>query len=85
MGGIYDAIAYAAKEANLTEYAIEELPVQKDFFKSLMEGFDSETKIKSDEIIIQQLGEFAALYQAWKSVSKINGIQARLPYFLLIR
>lgn len=84
MGGIYDAIAYAAQAANLTEYSVEELPVQKDFLATLMEDFGSEAKVESGKIIEQELGEFAPLYEAWKKATQMSGVQARLPYFLLM-
>ncbi|MPM22821.1 Protease 4 [bioreactor metagenome] len=84
LGGIYEAIAYAAQAANITEYSVEELPVQKDFLTTLMEDFGSETKVEGNKIIEQQLGEFAPLYEAWQKATQMSGIQARLPYFLIM-
>ena len=82
MGGIFEAVEFAAKEADLDDYCIDELPVQKDFLAELMDGLDTETA--TDKLVQKELGEFAALYEAWKSISTVTGCQARLPYFVII-
>ncbi len=82
MGGINDAIEFAAKAAKVDDYNVVDLPVQKDFFSEIMEDLNAETK--TEKIILDELGEFASLYEAWKNISTVTGYQARLPYFVII-
>lgn len=82
IGGIDEAIEIAAKRAKLTAYNVKELPVKEDFTTKLMKGFgeDMETRIMK-----AQLGEQYKIFKEIKNVEKLNGIQARLPYELIVR
>lgn len=82
LGGINDAINFAAAEAGLEEYTIVELPKQKDFLDEFLSEMSSQSSIKTE--IINELGEFAPLYEAYMQLQNIQGIQARLPYFIYI-
>ncbi len=82
LGGIDDAIAFAAKEAGLTEYSIEELPVEKDFIDEFIKNLNNNAS--AEKAIRSELGQFAPLYEAWFSATQASGIQARLPWFLIM-
>jgi protease-4 len=82
MGGMYDAIAFAASEAGIEEYAIVELPKQKDFLDELLSDMSSQSSIQ--EKIQNELGVFAPLYKAYMHMQSVQGIQARLPYFIYV-
>lgn len=82
MGGINDAIAFAAKEAGLEEYSIVELPKQKDFLEEFISEMSGQSSI--EERIQKELGVFAPLYKAYMYMQSIQGVQARLPYFIYV-
>lgn len=82
IGGIDEAIQIAVDKAKLTTYNVKEYPVKEDFATKLMKSFgeDMETRF-----IKAQLGEQYKLFREIKNIEKINGIQARLPYELIIK
>jgi len=85
LGGLEAAISKAAQLANLTEYARVELPEQKDFFEQLMQDLNGTAR---SWVATQVLGEDAALlkqYQKAKQATEQMGIQARMPFDLVIR
>lgn len=75
-GGLNDAIAEAAKMANIKEYKLTEYPEQKDFITELMETFGNVrvSRLKA------QLGEFYPMYEAVQKLTKEKGVQARMPF-----
>jgi protease IV len=81
-GGLTKAIEIAAKLAKITEYRIVSLPEEKEPFAELIE------KIIGDDganaFIKNELGEEYVYYQYLKASCRMNGIQARLPYFITI-
>jgi protease-4 len=82
IGGLEMAIDYAAGKAELGEnYRLTEYPKQKDFFEQLVEELMGQTKVR---ILGNELGEFKTYYDQIQSVSKMKGVQARLPYFFTI-
>jgi protease-4 len=82
MGGLKDAIKLAVAKAKLKTYNIKEYPEKEDFTTKLMKslGKDIETRVMK-----AQLGEQYFLFQKVRDVSKINGIQARMSYDLIIQ
>jgi protease-4 len=82
LGGIDYAIAYAAKEAGISEYSIEELPIEKDFFTEFVENMQSDTR--TADIMRSELGDFAPLFDAWQRATQMSGVQTRLPFFLIM-
>lgn len=82
MGGLRDAIAFAAKKAGLTEYRVTELPRLKGPFDGLFNNTEKEVAEKL------MSGSLAPVYAYWKHLAhllKMDGVQARLPYDLIIR
>lgn len=82
IGGIDEAIEIAAKKAKLVAYNVKEYPAKEDFATKLMKSFGDDMESK---IMKVQLGENYKIFKALKNVEKINGIQARLPYELIIK
>ena len=84
LGDLEDAIAFAAQKANLgTDYKVVELPKVKDFFTRIMESMN-----KSDEIeaaMKQKLGVYYHYYEGLENLQKNTGIQARMPFDLVIQ
>ena len=76
LGGINDAIAIAAKKANLTSYRTIALPQQKEFFEKLLEDLNAEAKTYFGK---QQLGENYIYYKKINELVNQKGIQARMP------
>jgi protease-4 len=82
LGNIEDAVAKAAELAELENYGIITYPEQKDFFTKLFSKFDSEDREK--KALQQQLGDLYFTYKGIKTVTEASGIQAKLPFELVI-
>ncbi|MGV8878322.1 MAG: signal peptide peptidase SppA [Sphingobacteriaceae bacterium] len=82
LGNIQDAIASAAKKAKLTEYKLVTYPDQQSIFKELSSGLSAETKAY---LLKNELGEAYPYYRQLKSALRMSGLQARLPYDILIK
>ena len=83
LGDMEDAIAYAAQTANLgTDYKVTEWPKQKDFFARLMESMDGSDKL--DAAMKQRLGGYYDYMQGLENLQKNTGIQARMPFDMVI-
>jgi protease-4 len=82
IGGLDEAIGVAAERANLKNYMVKDFPEKEDFATKLMKSFgeDMETKF-----VKARLGENYRLFKYLKDVEKLNGIQARLPYEIIIK
>jgi len=82
IGGLQDAIKVAVAKAKLKTYNVTEYPEKETFESKLMKSFgkDLETRFMK-----AQLGEQYDVFMQIKNLGKINGIQARLPYDLVIR
>ncbi len=79
MGGLEDAIDYAAEQAELGEdFRLREYPERKEFIEQIMLELTGETKAR---IIGDELGEFKTYYKQIKSIQRMQGVQARLPFF----
>ena len=85
LGGLTDAIAFAAKQANIKEPKVEYLPHNKsneffDFIDMINEEnegtFSKNTKIPS---------ELLTYYNQLKKIESLTGIQMKLPYEIRIR
>ena len=81
IGGLDKAIEYAANKANLTDYSIKEYPKQKDFMDMLMNGNIQEPYTKS--LIKNKLGKNYVYLEAIESISRLDGVQARMPVMIV--
>lgn len=74
-GGLTDAVKLAAEMANLDEYKIVSLPTQKKLIDQIMEEL---TGKKSDAYLKKALGEHYELYRNIQTISKYQGVHARM-------
>ena len=84
LGSLNDAVAKAAKLAKLKNYYTSEYPGQEDWLTSLMDkttGGDNYL----DEQMRETLGEYYEPFMYLKSINRQSAIQARLPYYLIIK
>ena len=82
IGGLKDAIRIAAKKAKLSSYEVNDYPVKEDFAAKLMKDFGKDIESRVTKI---QLGEHYELFKQIKNLGKVNGIQARMPYDIVIK
>ena len=82
MGGLEDAIAFAAEKAELgDDYRLSDYPEQKKFIDQLIEEITGNMQVR---IIGNELGEFKTYYDQIQSMQNMKGVQARLPFFISI-
>jgi protease-4 len=81
LGGISNAIAYAVKMAKLPNYKLIELPIQKDPLQELLGNGKEEMETRAMKT---NLGEQYIYIKQLKNVLQLKGIQARLPYEMII-
>ena len=83
LGDMEDAIAYAAQKAELgNNYKVTEWPKQKDFFTRMMESMNESDKL--DAAMKQKMGIYYDYLQGLENLQKNTGIQARLPFDMVI-
>lgn len=81
LGGLKDAIAYAAKKANVTDYKLLDLPKQKDPIEELFGNGKEEVETRAMK---STLGASYIYFKQVKNAIQMKGIQARLPYEMII-
>ena len=82
LGSLQDAIAYAAKKANITDYSVTNYPAPLSFFETLTVGYQEDYL---DGKLRSALGEY---YQPLHFVSTLGNrpsLQARIPYTPCLR
>lgn len=83
LGNMEDAIAYAVQKAELgSDYKVTEWPKQKDFFTRMMESMNESDKL--DAAMKQKMGVYYNYLQGLDNLQKNTGIQARLPFDIII-
>ncbi len=78
IGGLDEAIAFAAKKANVKEYRVKLYPEEKSLGEQLREAFGD---AKSDAIK-EELGEDYEMYKTIKYLRQTRGTQMRMVYDL---
>ncbi|MBR0177631.1 MAG: signal peptide peptidase SppA [Bacteroidales bacterium] len=85
LGDMEDAIAYATVKADLgSDYKVTEWPRQKDFFTRLIESMNSSEADKLDAALKQKLGVYYNYFQGLEQLNSNTGIQARMPFDIVI-
>lgn len=88
IGGLDRAMASAAKLAGLEKYRTVEYPRTKTGLEQLLEKFDrsndGDDAIRA-YLIRSELGDMYPVYKTLQDFRKNQGIQARLPYEVMIR
>ena len=83
IGGLHEAISYAAVLAKLEDYKIQEYPKKKTPIESIFEDLGMSAKQTSLE---KELGSFYPYYKELKNIENMQGvIQARMPFDLNIK
>lgn len=83
IGGLDKAIEIAAEKAGLSRYRLKALPIEKEPFEEFLEeltGDAAKTKIFGNDET-----EFSKLYDYYKTLSNMKGVQARLPFEIILK
>jgi protease-4 len=82
LGGLQDAIAYAAVQAKLGKnYRITEYPKRKQFIQELMEELSGKAESRILGNKLRSFEPYLSQIQMW---SRMKGVQARLPFVMRI-
>ncbi|UTW64487.1 signal peptide peptidase SppA [bacterium SCSIO 12741] len=81
LGGLNDAIAYAADMANLDDFRLKSYPEEKDPFETFTEELFNQGKVS---IMESYLGDDFKYYQTIQRMKETSGIQARIPFDLTV-
>jgi protease-4 len=81
-GGLNDAIAEAAELAAVTDYNLMSLPAQKEPFEQIIEELTGDVATSRIE---KELGEYYSYYEYLKQIKETRGIQARLPFEIIVQ
>lgn len=85
LGDMEDAIAYAAQKAGIADdYKVVEMPKQKDFMTRFMEQLGGGNN-DLDAALRQKLGVYYHYYEGLENLSSNTGIQARVPFDMVIQ
>lgn len=81
LGGLDRAISAAAKKAGLEKYRTTEFPKTKKGLEQFIEKFTDEEDPESvnSYFMKRELGEYYPVFEAFKNIKKMQGLQARLP------
>jgi protease-4 len=80
IGNLDNAIAYAAKQANLKDYKVKLYPEEKSFKDQIAESFGD----AKQQWVREEMGEEQyRIYRTLKDITKYNVIQMRMPLELM--
>ena len=87
IGGLEDAISYAAESNNVSEYSVKNFPVYETSIEELLQGFSGLGFVKSkEELLKEELGEeIYNIIQQMKTMTNQKGLQARMPFEMNIK
>ena len=87
LGGLYDAIAYAAKKVELKEYKVISFPEYEISMSELMAGLlGLQAKMTQENLIVEKIGyENYEMLQRMNYLNQAKGIQAIMPYEIKIK
>ncbi len=88
IGDLDDAIAIAANSAGLESYNIKEYPSVKDPTQQLLDkltGKSNDTDKLGILLKSSELNEFYPYYQEIKDIKQMQGVQAKMPYYIDIK
>jgi protease-4 len=81
IGGLDDAVAYAAKKANLKDYRTVAYPKEKSLIDKLLDGMKGEDQVKYVE---KEYGVDLKAIKSLRDFMRAGKIQARMPYVMEI-
>ncbi len=83
LGGLKDAIAFAAKKASITDVKTLYYPIVKeDKLSEILAQFEGDSEVKSSIELPESLMEY---YSQLKRLESIQGMQMRMPYEVIIK
>lgn len=83
LGYFNDAVEIAAEKAGIANnYKVKLYPQKKPFFQEFMETLEENSRTKA---IKEEMGDHYIYYQYWQRVKSYNGVQARMPFELIIQ
>jgi protease IV len=82
LGGLSDAVAIAIEKSGLEKYRVVEYPEKEDFATRLMKELGGNVELR---IAKAKLGENYRVFEYLNQATQLQGIQARLPYELIIK
>ncbi len=87
LGGLDDALKYAAKIAKIKDYRIETFPEYEKSFEDLLGNFTGISMFQSkDALLREQIGEESyQLIQKIKRANQLKGVQAMMPFEIKIK
>ena len=81
IGGLNDAINYAATKANIKDYKVSEYPKEKALIDRVLDGFNENQETK---ILEKEFGTQYKQVMQLKDLIQTRSIQARMPYIMEI-
>lgn len=78
LGGLTDAVAYAAKLAKLTEYDVAYVPDSEGYVDELLKSFSDEEGNEVEEKMKKELGELYPYFVYLQKIKSREGMQARM-------
>lgn len=78
IGGIDDAIAIAAKMADLEEYRLSTYPRDEDPFQKILKEFNM-ARVQ-EHLLKEELGPLYKQFKTVKNILEYDGVQARMPF-----
>jgi protease IV len=82
IGGLEDAITYAAKKAKLKEYKRVEMPKQINPIDALLGNKENEMETR---ILKNNLGPTYTYFKHLQHIFSLNGVQTRLPFEMIVK
>ena len=82
IGGLDDAIAFAADQAGLEGYRLYELPKLKDPFEEMMKNLQADMSMS---FMKENFGSSFKYLKVIDQVQNMKGVQARIPYVIEIQ
>lgn len=80
LGGLNDAIKFAAKKSNMNTYQVEAYPKAKNKIEAMLEKISGNEEEKKQALIKSVLGDSYKYYMSIEEMKKYKGAQTRIPY-----
>jgi protease IV len=84
IGGLHDAIAYAAQLAEIEEYRLRAYPQIKDPFLRFLEEFTGES-LSLEKLALERLTKHFSQMGQIHELKNMTGLQARAPYYVIYK
>ena len=81
LGGLDVAVEIAAQKAGLEAYRVSDYPVQRSFVEQIFEDMGAEARTRT---IREELGPFYPVYEQVQAVMRSQGVQARMPFDIVV-